>query len=128
MSHGKMSTILLFPLFGFTLVIKMGEFNFKSHWYTLISKKKMIWIYLVKHCLIWFKLGHNFCNNSRNTDFRLYWNSLIIFNYRICSQIKHFSGSFLSFAFFCTTIEVSNWISFIMILRSIEKLQWKFCI
>ena len=31
MFHEKMSTLLLFPLFGFNLVITIREFNYKSH-------------------------------------------------------------------------------------------------
>ena len=44
MSHGKMSGFALFPLFGFTLVIKLWNFDFESHWNTLIflDKKDML--------------------------------------------------------------------------------------
>ena len=35
MSHGKMSDFVLFRLFRFTLVIKLRNFNFESHWNTL---------------------------------------------------------------------------------------------
>ena len=31
-----MSNFVFFPLFGFTLVIKLTNFNFESHWNTLI--------------------------------------------------------------------------------------------
>ena len=31
MSHGKMSDFVSIPLFGFTLVIKLGYFDFESH-------------------------------------------------------------------------------------------------
>ena len=31
MSHGTMSDFVSFPLFGFTLVIKLRNFNFKGH-------------------------------------------------------------------------------------------------
>ena len=31
MSHGKMSDFVSFPLFGFTLVIKLTNFDFESH-------------------------------------------------------------------------------------------------
>ena len=61
MSDGKMSDFLSFPLFGFTLLIKLRNFGFESHWNTLayLSKKKkksQIWIWPVKQGLIWFKL------------------------------------------------------------------------
>ena len=36
MSHGKMSDLVSFPLFGFTLVIKLRNFDFESHLNTLI--------------------------------------------------------------------------------------------
>ena len=32
MSHGKMSDFVSFPLFGFTLVIKLRNFDSESHW------------------------------------------------------------------------------------------------
>ena len=42
-SHGKMSDFVSFPLFGLTLVIKLINFDFQSHWSTLIffDKKDM---------------------------------------------------------------------------------------
>ena len=36
MSRGEISDFLSFPLFGFTLVIKLRNFNFESHLNTLI--------------------------------------------------------------------------------------------
>ena len=36
MSHGKMSDFVPFPLLGFMLVIKLGNFDLWSHWNTLI--------------------------------------------------------------------------------------------
>ena len=32
MSNEKMSDFVSFPLFGFTLVIKLRKFNFERHW------------------------------------------------------------------------------------------------
>ena len=76
----KMSDFVSFPLLGFTLVIKIRNFDFESHWNTLIffDKKKrcQIWLCPVKPCLIWFKL----CYTLRNMDFKFYWNGLIFFN------------------------------------------------
>ena len=43
LSHPKMSDYVLFPLFGFTLTIKLQNFDFESHSNTLIffyKKKK----------------------------------------------------------------------------------------
>ena len=44
MSHGKMSDFVSFPLFGFTLVIKLRSSNSESHWNTVIyfDKKDML--------------------------------------------------------------------------------------
>ena len=42
--HGKMSGFVSFPLFGFTLVIKLRNFDLESHLNTLIffDKKDMV--------------------------------------------------------------------------------------
>ena len=42
--HGKMPGFVSFPLFGFTLVIKLRNFDFESHLNTLIffDKKDMV--------------------------------------------------------------------------------------
>ena len=42
MSHGKMFDFISFSLFGFTLVIKMRNFDFESHWNTLIFFYKKV--------------------------------------------------------------------------------------
>ena len=69
MSHGK--NFVSFPLFGFTLVIKLRNFDFESSWNTLILfdkkiydvrfeyvrwKNNLIWLCPVKQYLIWFNL------------------------------------------------------------------------
>ena len=60
MYHEKMTDFVLFPLFGFTLAISLRKFDFESHWNTFIffDQKKwcQVWLFLVKQCLIWFKL------------------------------------------------------------------------
>ena len=38
-SHGKRYNFVSFPLFGFTLVIKLRNFDFKSHCNVLFDKK-----------------------------------------------------------------------------------------
>ena len=38
MSHGKMSNFVSFPFFGITLLRKLRNFDFDSHWNTLIKK------------------------------------------------------------------------------------------
>ena len=45
MSHGKMSDFVSFPLFGFTLVIKLGNFNFESYQNTLMFFDKKCMFY-----------------------------------------------------------------------------------
>ena len=40
MSHGKMSAFVSIPLFGFTLVIKLRNFDFQSHGNILINFDK----------------------------------------------------------------------------------------
>ena len=35
-SHGKMSNFVSIPLFGYALVIKLRNFDFKVHWNTLM--------------------------------------------------------------------------------------------
>ena len=42
MSHGKMLDFVAFPLFGFTLVIKLRNFDFQSPANTLIFFEKMM--------------------------------------------------------------------------------------
>ena len=48
MSHGKMFDFVSFPLFGFTLVIKLRNSEFESHWNILIYFDK-------KRCAVRFK-------------------------------------------------------------------------
>ena len=36
-SHEKVPDFVLFPLFGFILVIKLRYFDFESHWNTFIN-------------------------------------------------------------------------------------------
>ena len=42
MAHGKISDFVSFPLFGFTVAIKLRNFDFENQWNTLIyfDKKK----------------------------------------------------------------------------------------
>ena len=69
MPHGKMSDFISLPLFGFTLVIKPRNFDFESHWNTLIffDKKrygvrfeyvpwKNVWFYFIS--IAWVHFSH----------------------------------------------------------------------
>ena len=85
MSHGKMSGFVSFPFFGFTLFIKLRNFDFGSHWNILIfSDQEMMsdlnmlsqkMSELVQVLLFAFNVGNEFINKN----FRLYWNNLIFF-------------------------------------------------
>ena len=60
MSHGKMSDFVLFPLFAFTLIIKLRNFDFEGNWNTsrFFYKKLMSdLIVSCQACLIWFKIS-----------------------------------------------------------------------
>ena len=51
----KMSDFVSFQLFGFTLSIKVGKFDFESHWIFLIKTIwHQIWICPIEKCLILF--------------------------------------------------------------------------
>ena len=59
MSHGKMPDFVSLPFFGFTLVIKQRNLNFKSHWNTLIlswATKMMSDLNMSCQCLISFRI------------------------------------------------------------------------
>ena len=49
-SHGKMSDFASFPLLAFTLVIKLRNFDFESHWNTLIFFDKKMMSDLIMFC------------------------------------------------------------------------------
>ena len=73
-------------LFGFTLVIKLRNFDFKSYWNTLIFfDKKYIWrqigIYPMEKCLILFHF-HCFASHfSQKTEKFWFWRPLKYFNF-----------------------------------------------
>ena len=69
MPHGKMSDFVSISLFGFTLVIKLRNFDFESHWNILIIVDKEIYgvrfeyvpVKNVWSCFIsiaWFHFSH----------------------------------------------------------------------
>ena len=87
MSHGKMSDFVLFPLFGFTLVIKVINFDFESHWKILIifDKKR----HGVKFEYVPWKMSDfvsfllflsTLIVKLRYFDFKSQWNVLIFFD------------------------------------------------
>ena len=50
MSHGKMSNAVSFPLFPFTLIIKLKTFYFESHVNTLILFDEKVMSDLIMSC------------------------------------------------------------------------------
>ena len=86
MFHRKISNFVTFPLFGFTLVIKLRYFDFKSRWNTVMffDKKKDVRFEYVLSSSVWFGLSFvvwlGFWEEVGNTNFKFYWNSLIFFN------------------------------------------------
>ena len=88
MSHGKMFDFVSFLLFGFTVVIKLTNFDLISHWNTLIFFDKEVW------CQIWicpmekrlillfhFHCWVNFHHKAEKLRFwKSHWNTLISFD------------------------------------------------
>ena len=102
MPYGKMSYFVLFPLFRFSSVIKLRNFDFESHWNTLIlfDKKsfgvrfeyvlqKDVWFCFIS--IVWVHFSH------KTEKFR-FWRSLKYLNifwwkkwcqiYRLCSSVN----------------------------------------
>ena len=87
MTCENMSDSVSFPFFGYTSVIKLRNFDSESHWniYFLVSKKENVRFEYVLSNSVWFGLIFvvwilNVGNKLGNTDFKLYWNSIIFFN------------------------------------------------
>ena len=102
MFYEKMSDFVWFPLFVLTLVIKTLIFDQKK-------KKKDIRFEYVLSNSNWMNYASlfelNFANKLRNTNFKLYWNSLIFLISGIYCQIKICPAFFILFVFFSITIE-----------------------
>ena len=87
MSHEKMSNFASFPLFAFTVVIKLTYFDTESHWNTLIffDKKDTVSDLNMPHekmsdFVSFPLLGFTLVNKKRNFDFERHWNTLICFD------------------------------------------------
>ena len=98
-SHRKMSDFISFSLFGFTLVVKLRNFNFKSHWDILIflTEKNMASDFNMSHekmfhFVAFSFLGFTLVIKLRNFDFESHWNTLIFFDQRKWCQIWLFHG------------------------------------
>ena len=63
MSHEKMSNFVSIPLFGFTVVIKLGSFDFECHWNTSILRIeyvawKNVWFCFIS--IVWVQFRNHF--------------------------------------------------------------------
>ena len=83
MSNGKMSDFVSFPLFGFTLPIRLRNCDFESHWntLTLLDKKDKVSDLNVSHgkmCdFVLFPLsGLTLVIKLRNFNGESHWNTL----------------------------------------------------
>ena len=137
MSHGKMSDSVSFSLFGFTLVIKLRNFDFQSHWNTLIffffldKKWRQIWLRPVKQYLFWFKL----CCLSRmlviNWEIWILNFTEIVYIFELRNLVpdrnlpQFFCLNCILWHYYRNCFELKM---FLIILRFIEILYRKFCI
>ena len=91
-AHGKMSDFISFPLFRFTLVMKLKKKMvlkvIEMLWYFFIKKLwPQTWICLIEECLVFFHFsfpwfGFALVIKLRNFYFESHWNTLIIFYQR----------------------------------------------
>ena len=91
MSHRKMSGCVSFPLFGGTLVIKLRNFNFESHWNSLILFDKKVMVSDLNMSqgkmfdfLSFQLIGFTLVIKLRSFDFESHWNTLIYFDKKRC--------------------------------------------
>ena len=107
-SHWIMSDFFSFPLFKFTFLIKLRNFDIERQWNTQKIVKKMMsdWnmsCQKVSNLVLVSLFERNFENKLRITNFQVYWTSLITLNWVTCCQIK-FAGFFMSYLYFLTLI------------------------
>ena len=99
--HSKMSDFVSIPLFGFTLVIKLRNFDFESHWnISLFFDKerygvrfeyvpwKNVWFCFISN--VWLHFSHE----TEKFDFKGHWNTSIFsiknnvrFDYALSSSV-----------------------------------------
>ena len=91
---GKMSDFISFPLFGFTLVIKLKIFDFESHWNTLIflDEKDMLSDLNMFHgkmsdFVLFPLLRFTLVIKLRNFDFESHQNYYVRFDYQKASDL-----------------------------------------
>ena len=77
MSYEKMSDFASFPLFKFTLVIKLRNFDFKSHWNSFLFFDKKIYDLRFEYVQwkdAWFCfISIVWVHVSYKTDFKSHW-------------------------------------------------------
>ena len=78
MSHEEISDFVSCPLFGFTIVIKLRNFDFESLWITVIFYVR---ICPMQKCLNLFNFHWlGLLYSYRHFDFKSHWNTLIFFD------------------------------------------------
>ena len=98
-SHGIMSDFFSFPLFKFTFIIKLKNFDLESQWNTqkIVKKMNSDWnmsCQRVSNLVLVSLFERKFENKLRITNFQVYWTSLLILNSVTCCQIKLCPGFF----------------------------------
>ena len=91
-SHDKISDFDSFPLFQFTLVIKLGNYDFESHWnlyiFWQIKIWYQIWIFPMEKYLI-FLISIVWVHFSHKTEKFGFWSSTKTFKYLFIQKWCH---------------------------------------
>ena len=111
-SHEKMSDFVSLSSFGFTLGIKLRNFDFESHWNTLIFFDQInnVRFQYVLSNIVWFKFR---CSSRilaivEEYGFQNLLRKFNIFQLRNLLSDQNLSRSFLSFVFFGITMEINS--------------------
>ena len=85
MFHGKFLSFVSFPVFHFTLVMKLRKFDFKSRWNTLIILTKIIYdvsFEYVRWKNVWFSfISIVWVHFTHKTEKLWFWKSLKYFSF-----------------------------------------------
>ena len=103
----KLSNFVSFPLFGFTLVIKLRNSDFESHWNALIflDKKYMTSDLNMPHgkmadFVSFPLLGFTLVIKVRNFDFESHWNTLMFWQKIYDVRFEYVRGKMADFVSF----------------------------
>ena len=116
MSHEKISDLVSLPLFGLTVVIKLRNFDFGSHWNTLMhfDKTKMLsdlnmFHGKISHFVSFPLFRFTLVIKLTNFNFENHWNTLIFFDKKIC-QIWFCPGKqcLICFILSCLSINLAK--------------------